>query len=459
MKSKRRKASRRLSIESLRQVCSPPDLHAIANLAPPSDSYKEFTADELGEAGSLLISVWKMLLFTHTSQVLSRPIAIRQFGMLARTSGDDAIGWLLFILCQHYDAVLVAVITRVGIQKPLPAPGIEMDFLLQASKHFEGPRNTFLSRAAGFTYDYLVCLWSSLLLTLMHIRGARSTAVLALEEVAHDTATRLVGSLMQREKGDIEWRLRVSLAHSAFRIMNFAYHMLANRPKSVEKKKSYLSLNVHELSLLAGRDTFATEKYGLKRIEKEFEQQLSLLFQSLGFFVIAASPGERTVDLICVPTTPEPLGVLLVDGKTSTHPYALPVSDQRALIEYVERIRRTGMSLPRVTDVLLVGPKAAPGLIDRLRRFQAEINAHVRYCPAELLEDLREALMGTVNQAEFIQALRLCTGVVDKQLIDQLIAREQSKSQAVTDLVRTFVGDAPKSRSRTKTPASRRRAR
>jgi hypothetical protein len=62
----------------------------------------------------------------------------------------------------------------------------------------------------------------------------------------------------------------------------------------------FSALRLAELSLLAERHDSVKRRYGDKRVEKRFEQQLALLMQSFGFYVVATKTGTRTVDLVCV---------------------------------------------------------------------------------------------------------------------------------------------------------------
>jgi hypothetical protein len=436
----KKQQSRPADLENLRRICLGLDLSAIASLPPPKNSYNHLTAEELSEVSALFIAVWKSLVLGKPAKWPSVEIKANQFNQTITAKGEDAIVWLLFILCQNYDAVVLRLIEKIGIRTPVPTPGVDLEFLKQASKSFLKPRHTTLDRVAAFTYNYLYCLWASFLVCLMHQSGARSSIVLGLEEIAHDTANRLLDGLGEYRKESNEATVMLALTQSAFRTLSFAYHVLATRPRKAGELREFLDLNIHELSLLAVHDQFATEKYGEKGLEREFERQLSLLFQSFGFYVVTASPGERAVDLVCVPTSPQPAGVLLIDGKTSKHPYKLPVADQRALKEYFEHVCRTVTSLPRVTDILIVGPAPSTSLSERVRTLETELQVSVRYCPVAVLEDLREGLLGAVNHFDFFNALRLSSHVVGKQHIKELISRQRSKSDSVADLVKTFLG-------------------
>jgi|GEM_PF-2465536 len=82
------------------------------------------------------------------------------------------------------------------------------------------------------------------------------------------------------------------------------YRTVVTRKRAERRQKeaegSLLGANLKELSLLSVRDEMAIEKYGVKRLEKVFEQKLALIFQSFGFTVVPARPGEARADLLCI---------------------------------------------------------------------------------------------------------------------------------------------------------------
>ena len=91
------------------------------------------------------------------------------------------------------------------------------------------------------------------------------------------------------------------------------------------------------------------KKYGPKVVEERFEQQLNLALQSLGFITVPTRRGARRGDLLCV-TSGDTAAAILVEAKTSTNPYKLPVADERALAEYATAKRVTLVPFPAATN-------------------------------------------------------------------------------------------------------------
>jgi hypothetical protein len=82
-----------------------------------------------------------------------------------------------------------------------------------------------------------------------------------------------------------------------------ARHSSEKRDKrNFELRDTFFSTMVHtrDLRLLASRADSIVARYGEKQVEVRLEQQLSLLFQSFGFYVAGTSRAERRVDLICI---------------------------------------------------------------------------------------------------------------------------------------------------------------
>jgi len=406
-----------IEIADLRAICSAPNLPAIVALPSPDGQYERFTAEELEEALDLLVSVWKQVM-------LERP----------RGMADQAIERLLFALCTHYDSAMDRFLTERGLKSSNPHAGVDANFL--ASLTLRLPPESAADRASLFTFSYFMCLWIGFQVVARRPTG-RSATVLRLEQIAHESAAVMGQELRYELEGDSD--PRPVLLQRAFHLLGFPYHHAATGSTDPSEPSTYLALNVHELALLASRDAFAVGNYG-ENIEREFERQLSLLFQSLGFFVSTSSSAPEAIDLICQPAGPHPAKALLVDAKISAQPYDFPAADQSALIEHYRHLRSSLKSLPGSMDILMVGPPAAESLPERLKKFQARFNVRISYCAAALLEDLREALIGSIDPEDFLRMLRSSKGVIEQRDVEQLISRERDKSEAVSRLVKTFLG-------------------
>jgi hypothetical protein len=185
-----------------------------------------------------------------------------------------------------------------------------------------------------------------------------------------------------------------------------AYHDRATgwRPGSW-RPGPFSDLRVEELPLLAGRHEATIKRYGVKRVEKRFEQQLALLFQSLGFVVIETRSGSRTVDLVCISMDPNHRVTFLVEAKTSKSVYGLPAKDERALHDYVADFNRTLTTLPPLRFVMLVAHNPAKALSRKLRAFETQTGTPIRFVSALSLAQLRSDLPGPAPVGPFVELL------------------------------------------------------
>jgi hypothetical protein len=188
---------------------------------------------------------------------------------------------------------------------------------------------------------------------------------------------------------------------------------------------AFSSIRLPELDLLARRDKRMMKKYGNKQVEKIFEQQLALIVQSLGLYVISTRAGERTVDLICISADPTVRLTFLLEAKTTQRPYNLPRDDARALIEYVQEIRRALTTLPPLEFVLIVGPVASSTLAAKLQRLEVELGLPVRFCSAEDIAQLRELIAGPLPLNDMAERVRMGPWVLPSTFVEDIHKRHQ----------------------------------
>jgi hypothetical protein len=200
-----------------------------------------------------------------------------------------------------------------------------------------------------------------------------------------------------------------------------------------DAETSLAGLHGRELELLASRSILMTEKYGQKRVERIFEQKLALLFQSLGFTVIPARPGEAAADLLCIARAEK--FSFLVDAKSTRKEYALPKVDQRALRDYAEDFQTKLPDLPSLDLLLLVGQDAAGTVPKKLEKLEQSIGRPVRFLPASVLIDFRRKLPGPVSPTVFKDALLASRPVID----DSLTERAKTAFDQVVSAYQQFV--------------------
>lgn len=205
----------------------------------------------------------------------------------------------------------------------------------------------------------------------------------------------------------------------------------------------YSSLNPSELAGLASRDEKLVERFG-RRLPKIFEHQLALLAQSFGFIVVQTRTGERTVDLLCISPDPSVRFTFLLEAKTTAAKYSLPASDERALMDYVRDVRASLTTLPELRLLLLVGPIPTNTLTKKLRDLEGKISLPVRYCHANELAGLREALPGPLPAAIFLEEALAAPYVMPSGYTAAAVARTQARQEAHAALVRSLMSKTPR---------------
>jgi len=178
----------------------------------------------------------------------------------------------------------------------------------------------------------------------------------------------------------------------------------------------FSGLRLAELTPLAMRTPAMIKRYGEKHVEKRFESQLALLFQSLGYIVIQTRTGHRTVDLVCISTDPSDRLTFLVEAKTTAGRYALPAKDERALRDYIEDINATLGSLPPLKFVMLVSHAGTKTLEGKLQELERKSETPTRFVATKTLAELREELPGPAPTGMLVKLLLKSPHVVAEDL-------------------------------------------
>jgi hypothetical protein len=201
----------------------------------------------------------------------------------------------------------------------------------------------------------------------------------------------------------------------------------------------FSSMRLRELAPLANRDAHMIKKYGTKQIEKVFEQQLALIVQSFGLYVISTRTGERTVDLICISADPTAHFTFLLEAKTSGRPYSLPRDDARALLEYISEVQAGLTTLPPLRFVLMIGPAPSSTLEKKLQTLEAEAGLPIRFCTAREIAQLREVVAGPIPLRDFTEYLLLAPKVVPTGFAQAMRSRADQLRSSHEALVRTML--------------------
>jgi hypothetical protein len=189
-------------------------------------------------------------------------------------------------------------------------------------------------------------------------------------------------------------------------------------------------LQVHELPQLANQAAHMREKYGDKGVEARFEQQLSLALQTCGFRTVPASRGARRGDIICL-TDKTPSVAILVEAKTSAHPYKLPVKDERALIDYAEQLDASSWFQYPIRLICIVGPNPHQNVTERLKRLENSTQVPVRYCNIMALVSLLTRPPVGVTTEDIVEALISADRVVSTDDLTSISSKAEEKLAAL----------------------------
>ena len=187
-------------------------------------------------------------------------------------------------------------------------------------------------------------------------------------------------------------------------LLDYQNQYLSAAVDSVDKAHHsgvFSAMRLPELSLLSTRAESVVKKYGRKHVEKVFEHQLSLIFQSLGLQVISTRQGRNTVDLLCLSSDLADGYSFMVEAKTTKGRYSLPPRDARALKEYAKDITSALKSLPQLKFILIVAHEPAKTLSAKVTALGASIGVPVRFCRASQIAELRELIPGPVPSNSF----------------------------------------------------------
>jgi hypothetical protein len=296
-----------------------------------------------------------------------------------------------------------------------------------------------------FTLSYWVFAVTRIgLPTMQKLAEVEPFASAAFNDYAHRSLVAL-DALQSELKGGSEYvQVLADLGlTSALRSLAGLYRETAYREREVSPRRGltgpFSLIRPDELPRLATRENEMARRYGKKGIERVFENQLSLVVQSLGFIVARARSGERKVDLLCIAArSPDPV-TFLIEAKTSGRAYGLPTKDERALAEYVRTVRRTLETLPPLQFVLLVGPSPAASLAKRLRDFAATNAIAIAFMSASDLRLLREGLPGPVRPSEFVDGVLASAPVVGTEAVNTIIERQRAFEAGHTELIRQML--------------------
>ena len=249
-------------------------------------------------------------------------------------------------------------------------------------------------------------------LTFSYFMGLRTSAYLAdvrkidklpqesFQTIEHmpPRAIRAMVELMAQAPSKSNYLLAFQLLRASVQYLDEIYLEKWHKAKTDHSTGIFSQMRLNELSLIAKRDPSMAEKYGIHHLEKLFEHQLSLIFQSFGYYVTSAKIGERIVDLICISATSDPKKSFWIEAKSSSNPYSLPTKDERAIVDYVSDFNSRSRSsiIPPLAFILIVGSEPSGTLRQKLQKLEIRVQVPVRFCKASDIAHLREKILGPI---------------------------------------------------------------
>lgn len=376
-----------------------PGVVTLASSPPPERSaLKEAKLDDLVAVARLLVNAWLALLTGESKLPIQEARwTCAKCGRVYSLSGAQLHNRILLSLGAYYDYTVHRLIDNESPASALP-PGLELHYserILEASKKaIQHEKSNPLIEVQLLTARYLNCLTGTYFTDQCKWMRAISGPVASFEAAIHQALRD-----MHRSEQLPDTCLRILFRRLLQSSLDYVASVYERQTSFANRKHSpgvFSSIRVEELALLAQRHKPLLQRYGEKHVEKVFEHQLALVAQSFGFYVASTRAGERTVDLVCIGGGTASVTALM-EAKTTSRPYSLPTKDQRALLEYISDVKRTLQTLPPLRYALIISAEASKTLPLKLRKLETLAGVPVRFCPAQILADLREATPGPLS--------------------------------------------------------------
>jgi hypothetical protein len=422
---------------SVAKVLRSGDLGEILTLPPPEESALERASGrQRFDIATHSFRLWMAVVTEVPNEQLPR---MGEGSGASSSTVTEVRDRLALILGAYYDASLRSVLmTSLPKDERLP-PGLTIGITKRLFPHGITANVSVEDAWARFLPTYYVTAIQSVYFFSVVSGLPLRVPAAAFEDVAHGSLSDLF-QLQIVAATPVRQQLAERLVRGCLSYMQHVYGDMARADSWKERTIGpFSSIDLPLFVALACRDPRTVERFG-KNSAGVFEQQLALIIQSLGFYVVSTRPGNRTVDIVCVSSDPTDPFTALVEAKTSTRPYALPADDERALREYVADVRRNLTTLPPLRFVLVVS--AAPGrtLEPRLRRLEAALGVPTRFCTAQLIANLRESLPGPAPFSVLSDEIVLSPPVLEAGFVDKVASRYREIAGAHEEFVRALLG-------------------
>lgn len=362
-------------------------------------------------------------------------------------SKEDAPFFLFFVASSYLDHILHTVVTSDFKEELLPEC-----FKIKSLK--DTIPNIIESSKLPFSYNATILLHHyCMAMSTLYFTKLFSTTVneipptKTMQAIFHRALADFQRSTVLC-KNEYEKLAGNRLLHSVLELAATVYDDIAEW-QSPHKPSIFSAINIKDLSGLSSRSPVLLKKYGERNVDKLFERQLSLIFQSLGFYVIPSKIGENTVDLICISSDPLNKFTFLVEAKSSKSPYSLPKKDSRAVIDYISNIKQALQSLPNLSFVLFIGQKPSKTIANKLKHLESTTAMPIRYASAEDLANFRESIPGPVSFKVFHDILLTSGSLLNGSTFSNIAAcmnAEQEAHNAFVGAMLAARGITPNSR-------------
>lgn len=424
----------------------PKTLSQLLALPSPEDSYpKNSRYNTIRDATCEFLRSWKQMPLEYDELCkCSESYKCPGCGAEHELSGRDLWCRKFLIVGTYYDFLVRRLISMKDRTKKhdLP-PGLNLSAHSQFLEKFPRKAQSLDPPVGHMIISlYLSCLIPTYFTGLFRPIQVPNFPISEFEEGSHNNMHSLHEYSFSAPHPDLQ-RCARRLAHGLLDLLKTIYSSEQVVWNKDHKSGPFSALRTPELALLASRDKKLLTRYGTKQVEKVFERQLALLFQSFGFYVVETKSGQKTVDLICISSDPRKTMTILVEAKTSGKPYSLPTKDRRALTEYAKDVKKSLTSMPALEFVLIIGPQPVSTLEGRLNELEAEIQTPVRYITAAKLAAIRECMPGPLPMETLRNDVIRSDTRILKDLDKSILETHQRQQQAHSLFVNTMLGGVP----------------
>jgi hypothetical protein len=422
------------------------NVSALLELPAPESLNLTGTPKQIVAALDNLFSMWQQIVISKAEIPLERFEWTCQQGHKHEVEGEELRGRLLLSVSGYFDFLVARFLAKGARKGEWPFPNaLRIDgfrrFIPEKGSVLDNIR---LSEFRILSFNYFFSLFGLYFTSLFRDRVVPRPLCALFESIAHDALSDLFSSCFHAVGQDE----KIAARRLTYGILNFAKHVYAEVPNldSARRFGPFSMIRLDELVPLARRDALLQRRYGVKNVERVFENQLALVMQSFGLYVVSTHIGRSTVDLVCISPTADERITFLIEAKTTKTPYALPLKDSRALRDYVSDVRRSLTTLPPLSYVLIIAFEPARTIRTKLAKLEADAAVPVRFVRAQQIAELREQITGPLPLRVFSANVLMGDGILEGSFVDAVVQSyraEQEAHRAFVDAMLSARGVVP----------------